>query len=195
MNRVDTPPFYALSILVVWHDSYGGLRVNGRQQVVDMQGEVIPGLYAAAARRSAASTSTASARATCTGTSRHACRRGALRPGIAPSHGSEGRCVATFRRESRRGRSCAARHASRSLGHPGGHRAREALSPSGSGSPAPPNASPTAGGWRCATTTESNGRPQPSATTRGPGPTRSTTPRSLWSPLTSRVSIPGRPRR
>jgi hypothetical protein len=31
---------------VIWHDPYGGLRVNGRQQVVDMQGEVIPGLYA-----------------------------------------------------------------------------------------------------------------------------------------------------
>ena len=46
MNRIATPPFYALSIMVIWHDSYGGLRVNGRQQVVDMQGKVIPGLYA-----------------------------------------------------------------------------------------------------------------------------------------------------
>ena len=46
MYRIDRPPFYALSIMVVWHDSYGGLRVNGRQQVVDMQGEAIPGLYA-----------------------------------------------------------------------------------------------------------------------------------------------------
>ncbi len=46
MNRIATPPFYALSIMVIWHDSYGGLRVNGRQQVVDMQGQVIPGLYA-----------------------------------------------------------------------------------------------------------------------------------------------------
>ena len=46
MNRIARPPFYALSIMVVWHDSYGGLRVNGRQQVVDMRGEVIPGLYA-----------------------------------------------------------------------------------------------------------------------------------------------------
>jgi succinate dehydrogenase/fumarate reductase flavoprotein subunit len=32
--------------MVTWHDSYGGLRVNGRQQVIDMQGQVIPGLYA-----------------------------------------------------------------------------------------------------------------------------------------------------
>jgi len=46
MNRIATPPFYALSIIVLWHDSYGGLRVNGQQQVVDMQGQVIPGLYA-----------------------------------------------------------------------------------------------------------------------------------------------------
>lgn len=46
MYRIDRPPFYALSIMVIWHDSYGGLRVNGRQQVVDMQGEAIPGLYA-----------------------------------------------------------------------------------------------------------------------------------------------------
>ena len=46
MNPIATPPFYALSIMIIWHDSYGGLRVNGRQQVVDMQGEVIPGLYA-----------------------------------------------------------------------------------------------------------------------------------------------------
>jgi hypothetical protein len=46
MSRIATPPFYALSIMVLFHDSYGGLRVNGRQQVVDMQGQVIPGLYA-----------------------------------------------------------------------------------------------------------------------------------------------------
>ena len=46
MSPIARPPFYALSILVIWHDSYGGLRVNGRQQVVDMQGQVIPGLYA-----------------------------------------------------------------------------------------------------------------------------------------------------
>lgn len=46
LNHIARPPFYALSIMIIWHDSYGGLRVNGRQQVVDMQGEVIPGLYA-----------------------------------------------------------------------------------------------------------------------------------------------------
>jgi hypothetical protein len=46
MHRIARPPFHALAIMVVWHDSYGGLRVNGKQQVVDMQGQVIPGLYA-----------------------------------------------------------------------------------------------------------------------------------------------------
>lgn len=46
MYAIAKGPFYALSIMIVWHDSYGGLRVNGKQQVVDMQGAVIPGLYA-----------------------------------------------------------------------------------------------------------------------------------------------------
>ncbi len=46
MNKVMTPPFYALSIMVIWHDSYGGLRCNGDMQVVDLQGQPIPGLYA-----------------------------------------------------------------------------------------------------------------------------------------------------
>ena len=46
MHKVMTPPFYALSIMVIWHDSYGGLRCNGEMQVVDMRGEPIPGLYA-----------------------------------------------------------------------------------------------------------------------------------------------------
>ncbi|MDX1404815.1 MAG: FAD-dependent oxidoreductase [Woeseiaceae bacterium] len=46
MSAITRPPFYALSIMIIWHDSYGGLRVNGKQQVIDMQGKVIPGLYA-----------------------------------------------------------------------------------------------------------------------------------------------------
>jgi hypothetical protein len=46
MHRVVRPPFHALSIMIIWHDSYGGLRCNGRHQVIDMRGEVIPGLYA-----------------------------------------------------------------------------------------------------------------------------------------------------
>jgi hypothetical protein len=45
MHKIETPPFYAASICPVWHDSYGGLRINGKAQVVDMEGAVIPGLY------------------------------------------------------------------------------------------------------------------------------------------------------
>ena len=45
MHKIDKPPFYAASICPVWHDSYGGLRINGKMQVVDTQGAVIPGLY------------------------------------------------------------------------------------------------------------------------------------------------------
>jgi hypothetical protein len=46
MHKIERPKFYAASIVVVWHDSYGGLRINGKCQVVDMEGEGIPGLYA-----------------------------------------------------------------------------------------------------------------------------------------------------
>ena len=46
MHRIDGPTFYAASLMIVWHDTYGGLRINGKCQVVDMQGDVIPGLYA-----------------------------------------------------------------------------------------------------------------------------------------------------
>lgn len=46
MYAIAKPPFYALSIMVIWHDSYGGLRCNGRQQVIDMDGQPIAGLYA-----------------------------------------------------------------------------------------------------------------------------------------------------
>jgi len=48
MHRIGTPPFYAGSMLCTWHDSYGGLRINGNCQVVDLDGGVIPGLYAGA---------------------------------------------------------------------------------------------------------------------------------------------------
>jgi hypothetical protein len=46
MHKINKPPFYAASIVAVWHDSYGGLRINGKAQVIDMEGNVIPGLYA-----------------------------------------------------------------------------------------------------------------------------------------------------
>jgi hypothetical protein len=46
MYKIETPPFYAATVNPVWHDSYGGLRINGRAQVIDMEGKPIPGLYA-----------------------------------------------------------------------------------------------------------------------------------------------------
>ena len=46
MYKIAEPPFYAATVYPVWHDSYGGLRINGRAQVIDMEGKPIPGLYA-----------------------------------------------------------------------------------------------------------------------------------------------------
>ena len=48
MHKIEQPKFYAAAIVIVWHDSYGGLRINGKCQVVDMEGQPIPGLYAGA---------------------------------------------------------------------------------------------------------------------------------------------------
>jgi hypothetical protein len=45
LHRIDTPPFYAASAGIRVNDSYGGLRINGKAQVLDTQGQVIPGLY------------------------------------------------------------------------------------------------------------------------------------------------------
>jgi len=46
MHRLDQPPYFAASIMVVWHDSYGGLRIDRNCRVLDMQSKPIPGLYA-----------------------------------------------------------------------------------------------------------------------------------------------------
>ena len=46
LHRIDTPPFYAAAASIRVLDSYGGLRINGKAQVLDTQGAVIPGLYA-----------------------------------------------------------------------------------------------------------------------------------------------------
>jgi len=43
--KIESPPFYAAWSTPVMHDTRVGLRINGKSQVVDMQGEVIPGLY------------------------------------------------------------------------------------------------------------------------------------------------------
>lgn len=45
LHRIDTPPFYAASAGIRVQDSYGGLRINGKAQVMDTHGQVIPGLY------------------------------------------------------------------------------------------------------------------------------------------------------
>ena len=39
------PPFYAAWCTPVLHDTRAGLRINAKMQVVDMRGDVIPGLY------------------------------------------------------------------------------------------------------------------------------------------------------
>jgi predicted oxidoreductase len=46
LHRIDTPPFYAAAVRIRLLDSNGGLRINGKAQVVDLEGRVIPGLYA-----------------------------------------------------------------------------------------------------------------------------------------------------
>jgi len=46
MHKIGTPPFYAAFAAMNVNDSYGGLRINGKTQVVDTQGQVIPRLYA-----------------------------------------------------------------------------------------------------------------------------------------------------
>ena len=47
MNKIQTPPFYAAWSTPLLHDSYTGLRTNASAQVMDFQGQVIPGLYCA----------------------------------------------------------------------------------------------------------------------------------------------------
>ncbi len=44
-HKIEKGPFYAAWCTVCTHDTYAGLRVNGKNQVVDMAGKVIPGLY------------------------------------------------------------------------------------------------------------------------------------------------------
>lgn len=46
MYKIGQAPFYAALVPMVVYDSFGGLKINGKSQVVDMAGTVIPGLYA-----------------------------------------------------------------------------------------------------------------------------------------------------
>jgi succinate dehydrogenase/fumarate reductase flavoprotein subunit len=45
--KIQTPPFYAAWATPILHDTYTGVRVNSKCQVLDIFGHVIPGLYAA----------------------------------------------------------------------------------------------------------------------------------------------------
>ena len=45
--KIHTPPFYAAWGTPLVHDTRSGLRINGKCQVVDLKGQVIPGLYCA----------------------------------------------------------------------------------------------------------------------------------------------------
>ncbi len=45
--KIQTPPFYAAWATPILHDTYTGVRVNGKFQVMDIFGHVIPGFYAA----------------------------------------------------------------------------------------------------------------------------------------------------
>jgi succinate dehydrogenase/fumarate reductase flavoprotein subunit len=45
LHKIEKPPFYAAWATPVVHDTRAGLRINGKCQVVDFKGEVIPGLY------------------------------------------------------------------------------------------------------------------------------------------------------
>jgi hypothetical protein len=45
LHKIEAPPFYAAWATVEVHDCYAGLRINMKCQVMDMKGQVIPGLY------------------------------------------------------------------------------------------------------------------------------------------------------
>lgn len=60
-NPVVKAPFYAVPITTTIHHTMGGLRINEKTQVLDKNGNVIPGLYAAGEITAASTAATASA--------------------------------------------------------------------------------------------------------------------------------------
>jgi succinate dehydrogenase/fumarate reductase flavoprotein subunit len=46
-KKLDKPPYYGVRCRVCLTSMKGGLRINGKTQVLDQFGDVIPGLYAA----------------------------------------------------------------------------------------------------------------------------------------------------
>jgi len=47
LHKIERPPFYAAWSTPILHDSLTGLRTDANAQVIDIRGEVIPGLYCA----------------------------------------------------------------------------------------------------------------------------------------------------
>jgi hypothetical protein len=47
LHKIETPPFFAAWATPILHDTLTGLRTNTDAEVVDIRGEVIPGLYCA----------------------------------------------------------------------------------------------------------------------------------------------------
>jgi flavocytochrome c len=47
MHKIQTPPFYAAWSTPCVHDCLSGLRINAKAQVIDLWGQVVPGLYSA----------------------------------------------------------------------------------------------------------------------------------------------------
>jgi succinate dehydrogenase/fumarate reductase flavoprotein subunit len=47
MFKIQKPPFHAAWSTPILHDALAGLRINGRAEVLDIHGQVIPGLYCA----------------------------------------------------------------------------------------------------------------------------------------------------
>ena len=46
-QKIDTPPYYAGARMPTVHHTMGGIKINAKTQVIDTEGNVIPGLYAA----------------------------------------------------------------------------------------------------------------------------------------------------
>ena len=46
-EKIDTPPYFAGARMPTVHHTMGGIKINTEAQVIDTEGNVIPGLYAA----------------------------------------------------------------------------------------------------------------------------------------------------
>ena len=46
-QKIDTAPFYAAKRVPTVHHTMGGIQINTKSEVLNAEGNVIPGLYAA----------------------------------------------------------------------------------------------------------------------------------------------------